>query len=911
VGATQVVLAGGPGNPRLRAALALSIAEKPLTRTQPRAVTAMLASVRPQVRGKFLSIGEKRLYVRGVTYGTFRPDEAGNEYTNPETVETDFALMAASGVNAVRTYNVPPIWLLDTARRHDLRVMIGLPWEQHITFLDHRKRRQDIEGRVRAGVAVCAGHPAVLCYTIGNEIPAPIVRWHGAGPVRRFVERLYRAAKTEDPGGLVTYVNYPSTEYLELPFVDLHCFNVYLEREDRLAAYLARLQSIAGDSPLLLAEIGLDSRRNGEAGQARALDWQLRSAFAGGCAGAFVFSWTDDWYRGGYDIDDWDFGLTTRAREPKLALQTVKDAFEEVPFPRDADSPRVSVVVCSYNGERVIRECAEGLSRLEYPNFEVIVVDDGSTDATAAIARDYGFKVISTENRGLSSARNTGLEHATGELIAYLDDDAYPDPHWLSYLANTFMTTDYAGVGGPNIPPRGDGFIAECVANAPGGPLHVMLTDTQAEHIPGCNMAFRTACLKPIGGFDPQFRVAGDDVDVCWRLQEQGWTLGFNACAMVFHHRRNSIRAYWRQQRGYGKAEALLERKWPEKYNSSGHVSWSGRLYGKGLAQALAPRRRIYHGTWGSAPFQSIYQPAPDGFWVLPLMPEWYLVAAALALFSALGLLWKPLFVALPLLAIAVAMPLVQAGIGAARACLPTTIGRSRFKCLGLRGLIGVLHLLQPLARLRGRLDYGLTPWRRRGSIPWVFPVPRRLSAWSEHWHPAEARLRVMEETLRKSAVSVLRGGDFDRWDLEARGGVFGRARGLLATEEHGASRQLVRFRCWPKCSSLALAPALLTFGLAIGAALSRDWPACAVLGLVCLLLLWGLLTECATATGALFEAFKRASVELGSFIDAESPKAAAPEQAASAPAQDYVGPRVPAIVAAEATRLAEGLEMR
>ena len=163
----------------------------------------------------------------------------------------------------------------------------------------------------------------------------------------------------------------------------------------------------------------------------------------------------------------------------------------------------------------------EWLGRIEYPSYDVIVVDDGSTDATAAIARSFGVRVISTPNRGLSHARNLGLNAASGEIVAYIDDDAYPDPHWLTYLARAFMNSDHAGVGGPNIPPPGDGPIAACVANAPGGPIHVLLSDEVAEHIPGCNMAFRRERLQAIGGFDPQFRKAGDDVDVCWRLQAQ------------------------------------------------------------------------------------------------------------------------------------------------------------------------------------------------------------------------------------------------------------------------------------------------------------------------------------------------------------------------------------------------------
>ncbi len=238
----------------------------------------------------------------------------------------------------------------------------------------------------------------------------------------------------------------------------------------------------------------------------------------------------------------------------------------------------MSVVVCTHNGSRTIEHCCQALAKLDYPDYEVIVVDDGSTDGTADIVRKYDVQLIQTENRGLSSARNVGANAATGEIVAYIDDDAWPDPHWLAYLAVAFESADYAGVGGPNIAPPRDGSVADCVANAPGGPIHVLLTDDVAEHIPGCNMAFRRSVLKAVGGFDPEFRVAGDDVDICWRIQARGWKLGFTPGAMVWHHRRSSTRAYLRQQWGYGKAEAMLERKWPEKYNLVGHLSWRGRM---------------------------------------------------------------------------------------------------------------------------------------------------------------------------------------------------------------------------------------------------------------------------------------------------------------------------------------------
>jgi GT2 family glycosyltransferase len=812
---------------------------------------------RPHVSGKFLYVGDEKLWIQGVTYGTFRPDADGNEYHDPAVVERDFALIAENGLNAIRTYTVPPRWLLDAAQDSGLRVMVGLPWEQHVAFLDNRQRARTIEAQVRAGVRACAGHPAVLCYTIGNEIPASIVRWHGHRRIERFLERLYQAAKTEDPEGLVTYVNYPTTEYLQLSFLDFLCFNVYLETQPRFEAYLARLQHLADERPLVMSEIGLDSRRHGDDAQVHTLDWQIRSTFASGCSGAFVFAWTDEWYRGGYDIEDWDFGLTDRRRRPKPALQAVRNAFAEVPFPKDLPWPRISVVVCSYNGARTIQDCFEGLVRLEYPNFEVIVVDDGSTDATSAITLQYGFRLVSTENRGLSSARNAGLKAAMGEIVAYIDDDAYPDPHWLTYLAATFLNTAHVGVGGPNLAPPEDGPIADCVANAPGGPLHVLLSDHEAEHIPGCNMAFRKAALEAIGGFDTQFRTAGDDVDVCWRLQQLGWTIGFHPAAMVWHHRRNSVQAYWRQQQGYGRSEALLERKWPMKYNVVGHPAWAGRIYGKGRTQALGRSRgRIYQGTWGSALFQSLYQPAPGLLCSLPLMPEWYLVIATLAALSALGLLWTPLLLALPLLAGAIGVLLVQAGWSAAQASF-TTAPQSFMGRLKLHSLTAFLHILQPLARLRGRLRYGLTPWRWRGMQGVVMPWPRWFTMWDEQWRSTEARLQAVEAALQAGSVPVCRGGDYDRWDLEIRGGLFGTARVLMAIEEHGAGRQLVRFRTWPRCSVQGLLLTLLSVALTIGAALDHVWTSAVILGIVAILLATRTFQECAAAMDTVRRALK------------------------------------------------------
>ena len=811
--------------------------------------------LRPRTRGKFLFAGEEKLYVLGVTYGPFRPNENGSEYHSPEAVERDFAQISANGLNAVRTYTSPERWLLDAAQRHGLRVMVGLSWwEQHLASLDDKGRIESIKEHIRTGVSECVGHPAVLCYVIGNEIPAPIVRWYGRCRVERFLRELYETAKAEDPEGLVTYVNYPTTEYLQLPFLDFVSFNVYLEEQQRFEAYLARLHNIAGNRPVLMGEIGLDSRSNGKDTQAHSLKWQIRTSLASGCAGAVVFSWTDEWFTGGFDIEDWNFGLTDRDRCPKPALAAVKEAFTEAPLSADLPWPRLSVIVCSHNGGHTLPDCLEGLLHLEYPDFEVIVVDDGSTDSTADIVQEYGFRLITTENLGLSNARNVGMQAASGEIIAYLDDDARPDPHWLTYLAATFLNTEHAGVGGPNITHPSDGLMAKCVGKAPGNPTHVLLSDREAEHIPGCNMAFRKAYLEEIGAFDTRFRVAGDDVDICWRLRQRGWSLGFSPAAVVWHHRRNSIRAYWKQQRGYGKAEALLKEKWPEKYNAAGNLVWAGRIYDEGLVPALSWRRRqIYQGTWGSAPFQSLYEPAPNGLWSLLATPEWYLLIAVLATLCAIGSVWRPMLVFLPLLALAIGARLIQVGVSAFHALFT---GSKQYR-LKLFGLTAFLHLIQPLARLCGSLRHGLGPWRG-GTIGLSLPRPRTIAIWSERWQAPDERPRSIEATLRGYGIAVHRGGDYDRWDLEVRRGMLGVVRLLMANEDYPAGKQLLRFRIWPLCSRGVPLLTLLFVALSLWAALDRAWVACAILGGVSVLLVLGTLGECAVASAAALSALRK-----------------------------------------------------
>jgi hypothetical protein len=369
-------------------------------------------------------------------------------------------------------------------------------------------------------------------------------------------------------------------------------------------------------------------------------------------------------------------------------------------------------------------------------------------------------------------------------------------------------------------------------------------------------MAFRREALEAVGGFDPQFRAAGDDVDVCWKIQAAGWTIGFSPAALVWHYRRASVRGYLRQQVGYGKAEALLERKWPEKYNAAGHAMWAGRLYGTGAPAGLRRRWRVYYGVWGSGLFQRLYQPPPGTIGSLPLMPEWLLVVLGLAGLSLLGLAWTPLLlVAVPLFVIAAAFVPIDATLAAARADLAAHPRRERLK---RRALTALLNVLQPAARLRGRIDHGLTPWRRRGRGTIALPVPRTLTVWTEQWLGAEDRLAIAEEGLRAEGVGLETGGEFDRWDLEARGGFFGCARLRLAVEEHGGGRQLARFRIWPRVAPLGLLLILPFATASLVAGLAADPIAAGVLGGVAVLMILRLAEGACEATGSLRRAVAR-----------------------------------------------------
>lgn len=741
----------------------------------------------------FYEGGEKWL-AKGVTYGPFRPHDLGHRYLEPEQVEADFAAIAATGANAVRLYDLPPESLVQAAARHGLRLLIDISWPKHLDVYDDPRLQETCLRMVEEGVRRIREWDNVLGVLLGNEIPADLVRWKGPRRVERLLRRMYDRARSLAPELLVGFANYPSTEYLRLDFFDFIGFNVYLNDPRQFRDYLIRLRHLYPEKPVLLSECGLDTKAATVEEQCELLPVYLISSFETGLAGAFVFSWTDEWHTGGEDVTEWHFGLVDHDRCPKPALEAVTSVFRTAPqcVPQEA---KISVVVATYNGARTLRECLESLEALDYPHFEIIVVDDGSTDSTQEILKAFpSVRVITQPNRGLSAARNAGIEAATGEIVAFTDSDCVADRDWLYHIASFLQAhPEMAGVGGPNITPCEDRLEQKAVALAPGHATHVLLSQAEAEHVPGCNMAFRRDALIAVNGFDPVYRKAGDDVDVIWRLQDAGYKVGFSTAAFVWHHRRPTLRSYLKQQRGYGEAEALLLRRHPHRFNDRGQSIWRGVIYPSREMRPLFGGRSIQFGVFGTSGYQCIYERSPSAWWFYVTSLEWW----GICLFLLLAGTFAP-----------AALALGAGGIG-------LTVGVSALKALhgwpasssyprAAFPLVWLLWILHPIARGGARYWHRLAmPPVTAGGVPPAGRGPRRSfsrPALLEFWSQTPGLWRVdllrrLEEVMQERQWIYSPNNIWQPWDLSVVVSVWFRVVIISAEECHGGPRRLLRMR--------------------------------------------------------------------------------------------------------------------
>lgn len=282
---------------------------------------------RVTVGGKFFCCGTEKFMARGVSYGPFCPNAQSEPFPETSRLSQDLTHLRELGFNTVRLYHPPSDQLLSEALRLELQLIVGLPWSDHGDFLSSRLQRQAIIAQIQTEVARLKDHPCVMAFFVGNELEKTLVRWVGPSQVQRFLEQLITAGRRAAPNKLFSYANYPSTEYLIPRNVDFLAFNVYLEQRADFSTYLQRLHHLAGNKPLLISEFGLDTATHGEEKQALTRSW-FEAECAQAAAGHVWFSYTDEWFRDGVEVTDWQFGLLDRERRVRPAALATAETME-------------------------------------------------------------------------------------------------------------------------------------------------------------------------------------------------------------------------------------------------------------------------------------------------------------------------------------------------------------------------------------------------------------------------------------------------------------------------------------------------------------------------------------------------------------------------------------------------------
>jgi cellulose synthase/poly-beta-1,6-N-acetylglucosamine synthase-like glycosyltransferase len=226
--------------------------------------------------------------------------------------------------------------------------------------------------------------------------------------------------------------------------------------------------------------------------------------------------------------------------------------------------PLVTVVVAARDEAATIERCVRSLRQQTYPAVEIVVVDDGSTDATGPLAAAAGATVLAGQARGLGAARNRGTASGRGAIVAFMDADAYAAPDWLNSLVEALADPALAGAGGVQLAPDDAtafqrrlqrflecvGFVSDYVRPS-GGAVR------PTAHNPGCNSAYRRAVLEAVGGFREDLFPC-DDLDLDRRLTLAGYRLGFAPAARVYHYRVRDLAEFRRMMRRYGAGHRQL-----------------------------------------------------------------------------------------------------------------------------------------------------------------------------------------------------------------------------------------------------------------------------------------------------------------------------------------------------------------
>lgn len=216
--------------------------------------------------------------------------------------------------------------------------------------------------------------------------------------------------------------------------------------------------------------------------------------------------------------------------------------------------PFFSVVIPAYNAANVLDRCLQSIGEIEYPNYECIVIDDGSTDNTASVVAQHKVRYIKQPNQGPATARNRGIEEAKGEFVFFTDSDCVVPPDILKKYAEKFDEMgDVVGIGGSYRTLNQE----SCVARYMGREIayrHQNQSQGDVRAVGTFNAAFKKEILSKMGGFDTTFRKAsGEDFELCYRIIRAGYKLGFDGDIFVWHEHPSSVWKYFKQQYQRGK----------------------------------------------------------------------------------------------------------------------------------------------------------------------------------------------------------------------------------------------------------------------------------------------------------------------------------------------------------------------
>ena len=243
----------------------------------------------------------------------------------------------------------------------------------------------------------------------------------------------------------------------------------------------------------------------------------------------------------------------------------------EVPPPLERN-PFVSVVIACPAGSWMLDECLRGLAEQTYREFEVIVLPDA---APGVPPPDYGFPLaaIPTGKVRPAEKRNAGIAAAKGDVVAFIDDDAYPDARWLENAVKYFSDPAIGAVGGPGVTPPGDGFLARAGGRVyenmfvSGGYRYRYLggrVRRDVDDYPSCNLIVRTDVLRAINGYRTDFW-PGEDTLLCEDIvYGQGRRIVYDPWAIVYHHRRRLFGPHLRQLGRYGFHRGYFVKKSPK-----------------------------------------------------------------------------------------------------------------------------------------------------------------------------------------------------------------------------------------------------------------------------------------------------------------------------------------------------------